>query len=135
VINTNIGQHAGRNQYGTDKLKNEGGKSALTAYKVNAVLAKGQASIITCQPKTGRSHQIRVHLSSIDCPILGDKIYSNKFKYSQLFQIAGRQMLHASQLKFEIWGQEYNLHAPAPADFNQMAKYIKNLPVETQKRF
>ncbi len=128
VINTNIGQHTGIRKNGIDSSPTHGGKSALTVYKVNTTLAKGQASIITCQPKTGRSHQIRVHLSSIDCPILGDKIYSNRFKHSQLFQIANRQMMHASQLKFEIWSKEYNFHAPVPADFNQMIKFIKNLP-------
>lgn len=128
VINTNIGQHTGIRKNGIDAMPSNGGKSALTVYKVNTTLAGGQASIITCQPKTGRSHQIRVHLSSIDCPILGDKIYSNKFKHSQLFQIANRQMMHASQLKFEIWNKEYNFHAPVPADFNQMIKFIKKLP-------
>ena len=129
TIDTNIGQHAGRNQYGTDKRREEGGKTALTLYKVNAVLARGLASIVTCQPKTGRSHQLRVHLSSIDCPIMGDKIYSNKFKNNQLFQIANRQMLHASQLKFTLFKQEYNFHAPVPPDFNQMVKYIKGIKV------
>jgi RluA family pseudouridine synthase len=129
TIDTNIGQHAGRNQYGTDKRREEGGKTALTLYKVNAVLARGLASIVTCQPKTGRSHQLRVHLSSIDCPIMGDKIYSNKFKNNQLFQIANRQMLHASQLKFTLFKTEYNFHAPVPGDFNQMVKYIKGIKV------
>ena len=134
-INTNIGQHAGKNQYGINKKHGEGGKTALTAYKVNAVLQKGMASIVSCEPKSGRSHQIRIHLSSIDCPIIGDKIYSNKFKLHFLYQIANRQMLHASQLIFELYGNKYNFHAPVPSDFNQMAKYIKtakNLTSETK---
>jgi 23S rRNA pseudouridine1911/1915/1917 synthase len=124
-INSNIGQHGERNQYATGKSEGMGGKTALTNYKVNAVLNKGMASIINCEPKTGRSHQIRVHLASIDCPLLGDKIYSNKYKLSPIFTIANRQMLHASQLIFELYGVKYNFHAPVPSDFNQLVKYIK----------
>lgn len=125
TINSNIGQHAGRNQYGTSKKREEGGKTALTNYKVNMVLQKGQACIMGIEPKTGRSHQIRVHLASIDCPILGDKIYGSKFKLHMLYQIANRQMLHASQLIFELYGSKYNFHATVPSDFNQLIKFIK----------
>ena len=124
-IDSNIGQHAGRNQYGINKRREEGGKTALTLFKVNAVLQKGIACIFSCEPKTGRSHQIRVHLASLDCPILGDKIYGSKFKMNPLYMIANRQMLHASQLIFELYGAKYNFHAPVPSDFNQMVKYIK----------
>jgi RluA family pseudouridine synthase len=133
-INMNIGQHAARNQYATNKKFSEGGKTALTLFKVIAVLQKGLACLISCQPKTGRSHQIRVHLSSLDCPIVGDKIYGSKYRNHPLYMLAHRQMLHASQLIFEYEDQKYNFHAPAPTDFNQMAKYIKTSPELKEKQ-
>jgi 23S rRNA pseudouridine1911/1915/1917 synthase len=124
-INTNVGQHVGRAKYGILDKKEELGKTALTYYKVNALIQKNMACIMSVEPKTGRSHQIRVHLASIDCPIIGDKIYGTKFKANPLYQISNRQMLHASQLVFELYGNKYNFHAPVPSDFNQIIKFIK----------
>ncbi len=139
-IDSNIGQNSGHVAYGPKKeSKFEGGKSALTNYKVLAVLNKGAASIVSIEPKTGRSHQIRIHLASIGCPILGDRIYGSKYKANNLFLTANRQMLHASQLIFELYGVKYNFHAPAPTDFNQTSKFLKSaktgekIPVSRRK--
>ncbi|TAL01358.1 MAG: RNA pseudouridine synthase [Rhodospirillaceae bacterium] len=53
------------------------GQEAITAYKVRgtAVTPHGTRSWIECEPKTGRTHQIRVHLAEIGCPIVGDPVY------------------------------------------------------------
>ncbi len=132
-INTNIGQNSGHVAFGPKKeSKFEGGKTALTSYKVLAVLNKGAASIMSIEPKTGRSHQIRIHLASIGCPILGDKIYGSKYKANSFFLTANRQMLHASQLIFELYGVKYNFHAPAPTDFNQTTKFLKSAKTDTK---
>jgi 23S rRNA pseudouridine1911/1915/1917 synthase len=135
VIDTNIGQNSGHVAYGPKKPSRfEGGKTALTNFKVLTVLKKGAASILAVEPKTGRSHQIRIHLASIGCPILGDKIYGSKYKANPFYQIPNRQMLHASQLIFELYGTAYNFHAPAPSDFNQLSKFIKNSNIEIKSK-
>jgi 23S rRNA-/tRNA-specific pseudouridylate synthase len=54
-------------------------------------------TLVICKPKTGRTHQIRVHLSELGHPILGDWTYGQKFRCSH---IPSRVMLHALNLKF-----------------------------------
>lgn len=75
------------------------GKSAVTHYKVLQTLPSG-VTWMKCILETGRTHQIRVHLSESKCPILGDEIYggSRAKKYSD---IVGRLALHACELGFE----------------------------------
>lgn len=67
------------------------GKDSLTAYRVVDVI-KDLFSLVEVEPKTGRTHQIRVHLSSIGHPIVGDRLYGGK--------PAARMFLHASYLEF-----------------------------------
>lgn len=66
------------------------GLSAFTEWEL--VKKEGENALLRCFPKTGRTHQIRVHLASIGHPILGDKLYGQK--------AASRCMLHAAQLTF-----------------------------------
>ncbi len=72
----------------------EQGKSALTRWRV---LARGDYSTrLELTPKTGRSHQLRVHLASVGHPILGDDFYAN----GEACAAADRLMLHAEKLEF-----------------------------------
>ena len=66
-------------------------------------------------PKTGRMHQIRVHLASMGNPIVGDA----KYKRKNLSKPDGitRQLLHAQRLEFELWNKKYRFEAPLPEDF------------------
>lgn len=86
-----------------------GGKYAETEVKsVGSRKVGGKSySLIQAKPKTGRTHQIRVHLSENRLPILGDKTYGIEHPE------AARVMLHA--WKLEILGQTF--HAPLPEDF------------------
>jgi RluA family pseudouridine synthase len=80
-------------------------------------LKKGQkASLVACYPKTGRTHQIRVHMAEMGHPILGD------FQYGKHFQCHYRPpriLLHAEMIHFHhpLTGREMNLIAPLPDDF------------------
>jgi 23S rRNA pseudouridine1911/1915/1917 synthase len=70
----------------------EGGREAVTAYRV--VERFSGASLIEARPKTGRTHQIRVHLAAIGHPIVGDRVYG------RASNIIERQFLHARQITF-----------------------------------
>ena len=59
-------------------LDEEKGQTAVTHYKVLEKEIHGKYSLVECVLETGRMHQIRVHLASIGCPILGDNTYGNK---------------------------------------------------------
>ncbi len=72
-------------------------RTAITRYKVLKNYAK--YSLLEVSPKTGRTHQIRVHLASIGHPIVGDEKY--KFKRQTCPPELDRQFLHASYLKFK----------------------------------
>jgi len=71
--------------------ENERGREAVTEYRV--LLTDGKTSLLECRPKTGRTHQIRVHLKSIGHPVLGDPLYGQRGPYT-------RHMLHAYKIAF-----------------------------------
>jgi 23S rRNA pseudouridine1911/1915/1917 synthase len=75
-------------------------KEAVTEYKT--LKAWGTESLLEVQPRTGRTHQIRVHLASIGHPIVGDTLYGPRRKHGQSTQSAAadRLMLHAAAVEF-----------------------------------
>lgn len=83
------------------------GQSAITHYKVHAYDAKKNTTLISCQLDTGRTHQIRVHLSSIGHPLLGDTLYGSHIKQK-------RQALHALKVEFSHPFTEENIVCRAP---------------------
>lgn len=87
---------------------------------------KNEASHIQCLPKTGRTHQIRVHMAAIGCPILGDKTYSQNIYGHRFTQLALRQMLHASTILFEIENKKYEFSVPFPDDFKHALKILED---------
>lgn len=83
-------------------IDNEGGQTAVTHYQVLETGIQGKYSLIECRLETGRMHQIRVHLASLGCPILGDNTYGNKQENAFAKRTYGicRQLLHASCIRF-----------------------------------
>lgn len=93
-------------------------KSALTHYRVIEKFPKSQCSLIECKPFTGRTHQIRVHLMAIGCPILGDRTYAAAWVGHPFGHRALRHMLHAASLTLtleDLGARVWN--AAPPADF------------------
>jgi 23S rRNA pseudouridine1911/1915/1917 synthase len=91
------------------------GKVAQTTYKVLKVyyLESSTLSLVELTPKTGRTHQLRVHLVHIKHPIVGDKLYNGK--------AADRLYLHAYKLTIEIPGKgQQTFVAEMPDEFEQM---------------
>ncbi|MBQ9161656.1 MAG: RluA family pseudouridine synthase [Clostridia bacterium] len=68
-------------------MEEDGAEYALTNYRV--LLSDGSYSLLLCEPRTGRTHQLRVHLSHIGHPIVGDDIYGGDIS------LIGRHALHA----------------------------------------
>ncbi|HUV46969.1 MAG TPA: RluA family pseudouridine synthase [Candidatus Bathyarchaeia archaeon] len=80
-----------------------GGRQAQTFYKVikiYEIAPKEKVSFVEVQPKTGRTHQIRVHLKHIGYPLVADRIYSGKRRLQQDQLWCPRLFLHASSLSF-----------------------------------
>lgn len=94
------------------------GKEAITHFKVLERYPKDNCTLLEVQIETGRTHQIRVHLSHIGYPIIGDEVYSNgKNKWG----IKG-QALHAKSLEFKhpITGKKMKLEAELPEYFRKI---------------
>ena len=100
------------------------GKVAITNYRVKNLTAhcspspSAFTSLIECRIETGRTHQIRVHMASLGCPVIGDRMYGKPALDRKLDPVPPRQMLHAWKLK--LWHPVKNVkmdfEAPIPAD-------------------
>lgn len=100
-------------------------KEANTEYKVLQVF--DGFSWIEVIPKTGRTHQIRLHLASIGHPIVGDSLYGRK-KDRAVLPDVGRQMLHAYSLEFSSSaGKRVRLAADLPEDMEDALEYLKGI--------
>jgi 23S rRNA-/tRNA-specific pseudouridylate synthase len=84
---------------------------------------------IEAVPRTGRTHQIRVHLAEYGLPILGDDLYGAGNTSEAGDAWARRLMLHAAELKFPhpITRREICVRSPLPDDFKECLKRIEGL--------
>ena len=100
------------------------GKEAITHFKVinRYTTQKGSYTLLEVKIDTGRTHQIRVHLSQIGHPIIGDMTYSNG---KNEFGVEG-QCLHAKSLEFKhpITGKHMKLEAPLPDYFKNILLFL-----------
>lgn len=101
------------------------GLSAITRWKRVAV-GKG-ASLVLCEPETGRTHQIRVHMAEMGHPILADRQYAKTFR-CPLF--VPRILLHAYRLQFSFQGKEIDVRAPLLLD---MCDVLRNIGVQMRE--
>ena len=116
------------------------GRHAVTHWTLEEALG-GSAALVRCRLETGRTHQIRVHMTEIGHPLIGDPVYGTGFrtKALQLDDVArlavqglGRQALHAAVLGFEhpVTGAEVRLESPLPPD---MAAVIATLRTGSER--
>jgi len=91
----------------------QGGREALTAFEVIDRFAN--VTFVRLHPKTGRTHQLRVHLAAIGHPIIGDAVYGRQRPADRLMR---RQALHAERLRFRHphSGNAMTFTAPWPED-------------------
>ena len=103
------------------------GRDAITHYTVLERFSR--FTYLSCRLETGRTHQIRVHLSSIGHPLLGDPVYGGNgtafdARHRVLFH---GQCLHAGELSFlhPTSGEKMTFHAPLPAYFEQILTLLR----------
>ena len=102
-----------------------GGREARTHYEVRRRFAG--ATLLECRLETGRTHQIRVHLSSIGHPLVGDPTYGRRHAATPLLASFRRQALHAwrLQLLHPRLRREMVWEAPLPADFATLLERLE----------
>ncbi len=119
-----INMPIGRNKNDRKKMAVEkDGKPAVTHFKVLERYPKDNCTLLEVKIETGRTHQIRVHLSHIGYPVIGDTTYSNgKNKWG----VVG-QCLHAKSLKFKhpITGKEMKIEAKLPEYFKEILRQLR----------
>jgi len=140
VIDAPIGKHPKiREKYAVHRLTGrpypQTSKEAVTRYKVLQRLrhvgqSQADFTLVELYPQTGRTHQLRVHLSYLGFPIVGDRMYGGGPLYLSQLQghadraegpLITRQALHAHTIEFRHprTSQPMKLEAPWPADFQQ----------------
>jgi 23S rRNA pseudouridine1911/1915/1917 synthase len=119
-------------------IVNHGGKPALTRYKVLKPYAGGNFSLVECRLATGRTHQIRVHMTSLGHPLVGDGTYgrirTNRTgilpqEVRETVKAFPRQALHAYLLGFShpTKGEWLRFESSIPFDLNALLKFLERL--------
>ena len=114
-----------------------GGKPALTRYKVVRPLGRG-ASLVECRLATGRTHQIRVHLTALGHPVIGDPVYGRPTPsrlallspaQQQAARAMNRQALHAYRLGFRHprSGEQLAWESDLPADIENLIESLESV--------
>lgn len=126
LIENLIGRHPVNRQKMAIVERN--GKLAISEYEVLAegMLNKVKTALIRVRIYTGRTHQIRVHLSSLGCPVLGDALYGGAKACPEV----PRQLLHAWKLKLPhpVTGEIIKVQSPIPEDMQHFYELMKTQP-------
>jgi 23S rRNA pseudouridine1911/1915/1917 synthase len=104
------------------------GRYAATAWEIQETFSNGLC-FAKIGIETGRTHQIRVHMSSLNAPVAGDSLYGGK-PDKRLQICVKRQLLHASTLSFThpITGKECEFTAPLWPDMHRILTQLRDLP-------
>ena len=122
-----IGRHPGDRK--RMAVLSKGGKPAVTCARVIERFGgpKAFASRLECKLETGRTHQIRVHLTFAGHPLLGDSVYGRRRAPDEIS--VPRQALHAASLGFThpVTGEKLAFSAPYPPDFEAFLAELRKL--------
>lgn len=148
-IDRPIGRHPHQREKMAIRSGHETSRNARTFYEV--VERFSGYTLVRAEPKTGRTHQIRLHLMSIGCPVLCDRLYGGRAKITAAELLAGRtppaapvrqnerratpdrpvlsrQALHASELRFDhpTTGKRLSFCAPLPDDMQAVLDLLRS---------
>jgi 23S rRNA pseudouridine1911/1915/1917 synthase len=129
VVDAPVGRHPVERKKMSTKSRR--GKAALTRWKV--LERFGGFTLLEAKIETGRTHQIRVHLSAMGHPVVGDSVYGGSKRAIETpalragLKKLNRQALHASRLSFihPVTGQEMSFLSPLPADIAGVCEYLR----------
>ena len=135
VFQSNLGRHPQQRKKMASVGK--GGKYAKTNYQVLRHFPVGNCSLVSLRLETGRTHQIRVHLSEAGYPLVGDRVYGKKGVSRSSAAACGRefmakfprQALHALSLGFKhpVTGEILEFSSSLPADIESLLKNLDEL--------
>jgi 23S rRNA pseudouridine1911/1915/1917 synthase len=120
VINAPIGRDPAQRKRMAILPANRGGREAISHFQVLERFA--QHTLLEVLPQTGRTHQIRVHLAFIGCPIVGDSVYGRRKPTLKL----GRHFLHAESIVFRnLAGEQVRVQAPLPPELARILTALR----------
>jgi 23S rRNA pseudouridine1911/1915/1917 synthase len=117
TFRSHIAQNRGDGLRGASRFGREG---QLSVTHVEPVRTFEDATLVACRLETGRTHQIRIHLSESGHPLIGERVYVRDYKGTVI--PSPRPMLHAAELGFvhPLHETMMKFEAPLPADFEAM---------------
>ena len=129
TIDTLHGRHPVHRKKFTGRVTR--GRRAVTRWRVSERFG-ALAARVSCRLETGRTHQIRVHLSEQGWPVIGDPVYGQRIKHAALAVHAkalGRQALHAALLGFAhpVTAAPLRFESPLPPELQQLAAQLTAL--------
>ena len=109
-------------------IRHDVGKASESFYEVLERFSR--TTYVRVFPKSGRTHQIRVHLAALGHPIVADPLYGGRIgggKIGDFRDLVDRQMLHAHRLTFRhpVSGEEVTFVAPIPEDMNRLLEHLR----------
>jgi 23S rRNA pseudouridine1911/1915/1917 synthase len=132
LIDSAIGRHPSERKKMSTRTKK--GRTAITRWK--RVEEFYSCTLLEISPQTGRTHQIRVHLSSIGHPLLGDPLYGRKGRpnaihdpfLKECVKRMNRQALHAHRLEFTHpqTGKRVQFFSPIPQDMKEVLEWLRS---------
>jgi len=117
---------ANRKRMAVVTSKSAGGREAFSEYSTLETLT--DYTLVDVHPITGRTHQVRVHMAMISCPLAGDRLYANQRSSSKDLSGLRRHFLHASRLMLQLPdGIEKTFVSPLPRDLQVVLKTLRKL--------
>ena len=128
TIETQLVRDRGDGRRGSTE-EDDVGKRAVT--HVRPIEAFDGYTLVECRLETGRTHQIRIHLSEIGHPVCGDKVYGNATPEQLRRTGAPRLALHATALESEHpqTGRKLSFEMPLPKDLRQFVDRLRRIPI------
>lgn len=134
VIDKPIGDHPHQREKKAIRAGHASSRDALTRIKV--LQRFSGFALVQAEPKTGRTHQIRLHLANLGCPVLCDKLYGGRSRITagelrhrpaDSTIVLARQALHALRLSIDhpATGERLTFEAPAPDDIQQTLAVLR----------
>jgi 23S rRNA pseudouridine1911/1915/1917 synthase len=126
TISSRLVRDRGDGRRGSTKLSNVG---KLSVTHVKPLEKLGRYTLIECRPETGRTHQIRIHLSEAGHPLCGEKVYLQPLFKPALKDASGapRLALHAAELAFQhpTTGEAMHFESALPADLKELLERLR----------